>query len=236
MECPICGETLPLSSKVCESCGQEYDGFFLTEEFTASTVRKSAAPAAPRRQPSALKPSRRPPMGRRNIAIIVGAVVLVAVIVVAVLMFLPRGYSAAGKPEEAVTKYYEYLRKGNAEGMFSLFESGFLPMAPDKAAIRAAFASNSYNATVPVVAVVSKTDNAAQVAIQQVEVETAPKSGGASQKQSLAGYVQTLPGGSPQSVSLVKVSNTGSGWKITGRPMGGWGPENIWLLGEVKAP
>lgn len=42
MECPVCGEKLPLNAKVCAGCGEPVDRFFLTEELEASQVRKSA--------------------------------------------------------------------------------------------------------------------------------------------------------------------------------------------------
>jgi hypothetical protein len=236
MECPICGETLPLSSKVCDSCGHEYDGFFLTEEFASSTVRKSAAPQKPpRRQPSALKPGR-PPLGRKKIAIIAGAAVLLIAAAIAVFMFMPTSFSAAGAPDAAVTKYYQYLQDGNAEGMFSLFESGFQPMEQVKAAVKAALATNKYTVKPPVVTVVRQVDNVADVKIESVEVTSLPKSGGTPKKQSLAAYAESLPGNNPKLVSMVKVSNNGEGWQITGRPVSGWSPENMWLIGEIQAP
>lgn len=235
MECPICGETLPLSSKVCESCGQEYDGFFLTEEFTSSSVRKSAAPQkAPRKQPSALKPSRRPPMTPKKIALIVGAAVALIAIAIAIVAFIPRGNQPPGTAQEAVVKYYEYLRKGNADGLFSLFESGYLPVAPDRAAIKAAMSSNKYTVSEPVTQILSRTENTALIAISNVEVDVAPKAGGAAQKKSLAAYIDSIPGGNKQMVSVVKLDNSGSGWHISGRPLGGWNPDNLWLLGELK--
>lgn len=236
MECPICGETLPLSSKVCESCGHEYDGFFLTEEFDSSSVRRSASPQKAPRQPSALKPSRRPPMDRKKIAVIVGVVVLVALIGVALFAFVPRGHGAPGTAEEAVLKYYDYLRTGDADGLFSLFESGYLPVAADKAGIKAALSTNKYTVSQPVTQVLSRTQNTALVAIKNLEVDISSKTKGTTEKKSLAQYIQSQPGSNPQMVSVVKLDNTGDGWHISGRPIGGWTPDSIWLIGEIRNP
>ncbi len=236
MECPICGETLPLSSRVCEACGNEYDGFFLTEEFAASSVRKSVAPQKPPRQPSALKPSTRPPMDRKKVAVIGGAVVLALLVGAALFAFIPRGRGAAGTAEEAVTRYYEYLRAGDAEGIFSLFEPGYLPVAADKAGIKAALTTNTYKVSKPVTQVLSRTDNTALVAIKAVEVDIASDTRGTTENKSLARYAQELPGGNPQMVSVVKLENSGGGWRIAGRPVDGWAPSGVWLIGEVGNP
>lgn len=236
MECPICGETLPLCGSVCEACGNEYDGFFLTEEFASSSVRKSVAPQKLPRQPSALKPSARPPMDRKKAAMIGGAAVLVLLAGVALFAFIPRGHGAAGTAEEAVTRYYDYLRTGDAEGIFSLFEPGYLPVAADKAGIKAALTTNTYKASKPIIQVLSRTDNTSVVAIKAVEVDITSSTRGIVEKKSLAGYAQELPGGNPQMVSVVKLKNSGGGWRIAGRPVDGWAPSNIWLIGEVGNP
>lgn len=234
MECPICGETLPLSSRVCESCGNEYDGFFLTEEASSSAVRKNASRPPARKQPSSLKPRRRAPLSGRSIAIIVGSAVLLAAIAVAVILLVPRGISAPGSAKDVVPRYYQYLEKGDADGLFSLFESGFLPVATDRAAIRAALSSNDYTVSQPVFEVLSSTDNTAIAAIRDIEVDIKPKAGGASRKMSLAEYRDSLPGNNRGAVGIVKLTRDGGGWHVSGRPSGGWSPENLWLLGELK--
>lgn len=236
MDCPICGETLPLSSKVCESCGHEYDGFFLTEEYTSSSVRKSASSEKAPRVPSSLKPSRRPPMDKKKIAVIIGVAAVLVIAAVLVLALIPRGRSAPGTAQEAVMKYYEYLRTNDADGMFSLFESGYQPVAKDKAGIKAAVSSNTYAVSQPVTQVLSRTENTALVAIHRVEVDVTPKKGGATTKNSLTEYIQNTPGTTPQTVSVVKLDNNGDGWHIAGRPTGGWSPENLWLIGELSNP
>jgi hypothetical protein len=233
MQCPICGETLPLSSKVCDACGHEYDGFFLTEEFDASTVRKSVTGQKPPRTPSALKPGR-PPLERRTKFLIAAGVVLMVAVVALVVVFIPHGVSAPSKPDEAVLKYYQYLQKGNGDALMSLFESGFLPVATDKAAVKAALASNTYEVTPPTIKVLTNDNGVAIVAIQDVQVQVTPKSGGAPKALSLAAYLQSVPGTPAGTVALVKLHNNGSGWQIAGRPVGGWNPDNLWLIGELK--
>lgn len=42
VDCPICGEEIPLSGKTCGSCGYEEEAFFLTEEMESSTLRQYA--------------------------------------------------------------------------------------------------------------------------------------------------------------------------------------------------
>jgi hypothetical protein len=228
MECPICGETLPLSSKVCEACGNEYDGFFLTEEFDSSDVRKrAAAEAAQKKQPSALKPGR-PPLDSKVIWIIAGAVVALVAVGALIYFFVPNSAGAPNKPETTVTRYYDYVKSGNAEGMFGLFEPGFLPTAPDRAAIHAALSTNSFKVTGPTVTVLSNDNGAATVEIKDIEVEVTPKAGGQAKKLTLVDA-----NGAPM-VSVVKLNNNGSGWRIAGRPVNGWAPDNLWLIGEVK--
>jgi hypothetical protein len=228
MECPICGETLPLSSKVCEACGNEYDGFFLTEEFDSSDVRKRvAAEAAQKKQPSALKPGR-PPLDPRVIWIIDGAVAAVAVVGVLIYFLMPKSGGAPNKPETTVANYYEYIKSGNAEGIFGLFEPGFLPTAPDRAAIHAALSTNTYKVSGPTVTVLANDNSAARVEIKDIEVEVTPKAGGQAKKLTLVDA-----NGKPI-VSVVKLNNNGSGWKISGRPVNGWAPDNLWLIGEVQ--
>ncbi len=236
MECPICGETLPLSSKVCESCGNEYDGFFLTEEAYSSTVRKNASLPSTRKQPSALKPRQHAPLSGRSIAIIVGSAVLLTAIAVAVILLVPRGISAPGSAKDVVPRYYQYLEKGDAEGLFSLFESGFLPVAADRAAIKAALSSNDYTVSQPVFEILSSADKTAIAAIRDVKVDIKPKAGGASRTMSLTEYRDSLPGNNKGAVSIVKLTRDGGGWRVSGRPSGGWSSENLWLLGELKNP
>jgi hypothetical protein len=228
MQCPICGETLPLSSKVCEACGNEYDGFFLTEEFDSSDVRKRVtSEAARRKQPSALKPGR-PPLDPKIIWIVAGVVVAVAVIGALLYFFMPQSGGAPSKPEATVSKYYDYIKSGDAEGLFSLFEPGFLPTAPDRAAIQAALSANSYAVKGPQVTVLKKDKATAVVEIEGVEVDVTPKAGGPVKKLTLVDA-----NGAPM-VSVVELSNNGNGWKIMGRPVNGWSPDNLWLLGDVK--
>lgn len=203
MQCPICGETLPLSSKVCASCGNEYDGFFLTEEVESSAARRSVTQQKPPRQPSALKPRRAPIDGRR-MAMIGGGVAAVLVIAVAAFLFIPRGKGGAGKPADAVTNYYKYLQSGDSEGLLALFDSAFQPVESEKTGLKAAIAANSYAVTGPTIRVISDDDTTAYVAIDSVGVAVTPRNGAPPQRFSLASLISQLPDKDPQQVSVVK--------------------------------
>jgi hypothetical protein len=211
MECPICGETLPLSSKVCSSCGHEYDGFFLTEEVESSAVRRSVTRQKPPKQPSALKPGRGP-LSRTALAWIGGGVAALVLIAVVAFIFIPRGKGGAGKPADAVTSYYKYLRSGDTEGLLSLFENGFQPTESDRTGLKAAISTNTYAVTGPTVKVLT------------------PKKGGTPQQYSLASLLSSAPGSS----CVVGLENMGDGWKISGRTYGGWAPQNLWLVGDLE--
>lgn len=229
MECPVCGETLPLSSKICPSCGHEYDGFFLTEEFKSSDLQKRASKTgkAPK-VPSALKPGRHP-RDVKKIAFIVGGLAVLIAIGVLVLLLVSGGKNAVKKPSEAVTKYYEYLKAGNSSGLFDLFESGFQPTENVRTGLEAALATNTYEVKGPEVTTPNEEGDAVFVQINNVDVTTTPKSGAAPKSNSLAAY-------GPGSVSVVKVIKTSGGWKISGRAHGGWAPNNLWLIGDVRTP
>jgi len=232
MECPLCGETLPLHSRVCLSCGHEFDTFFLTEEAQSSEVRRSVAPSKAPRQPAALKPSR-PPISRKTMGLIGASVGAVAIIAVAIVLFTMSGSALPQKPEDTVAKYYEYLQKGDVTGLLNLFESGFQPTANDRVAVSAVLHANSYKVTGPNVHLISDADGTAYVAIDSIDVSTTPKNDGAPTQDSLAALIQkSRPGG--QVAAVVKLVNSGDGWRISGRPFNGWGPANIWLIGQLQ--
>jgi len=235
MECPICGETIPLSSKVCASCGNEYDGFFLTEEVASSEVRKRVTQQKPPKVPSALKP-RRAPLSRPTMFMIIGGVVALVVVAGGVFMFMSRSKGGAGKPAEAVTSYYKYLQAGDSESLLALFDSGFQPTDATRAGLKAALAANSYAVTGPQIRVISDDGTTAFIAIDSVDVTVTPKNGSPPKRYSLAGLRAELPDAGPQAASVVKITNTGGGWKIAGRTYGGWSPQNLWLLGDIKKP
>ena len=232
MECPICGETLPLSSKICASCGNEYDGFFLTEEVDSSALRRSVTNVKPPRQPSALKPRSRAPLSARTIWIIVASVAAVVIAVAAVIVFVPRGQTAAGSPAAAVNMYYQCLQKGDSAGLFSLFENAYQPMEGARASIKAALAANKYVVSGPVTRVVLSGEDTALVAIDSLEVQVT--AGGATGKRSIAELKQSLVGSQTGKGVVVRLTNTSSGWKISGRPLKGWSAENIWLIGNIE--
>ncbi|HEY5503304.1 MAG TPA: hypothetical protein VIJ97_08330 [Candidatus Anoxymicrobiaceae bacterium] len=232
MKCPICGETLPLSSNVCASCGNEYDGFFLTEEVKSSALRRSVAESKAPRQPAALKPRNRAPLSSRTIWIIVVSVAAAIIAVAAVLVFVPRGKTAAGNPAAAVNLYYQYLQKGDSEGLFSLFDPGFLPMEGARASIKAALSTNKYAVTGPATRVMSSDNNTALVAIDSLQVQVT--SGGNTRTLTLADRLQSLIGSQTGKSLVVRINNSGSGWKISGRPLNGWTVEDIWLVGTLQ--
>ena len=232
MECPICGETLPLSSKVCASCGNEYDGFFLTEEVDSSALRRSVTNAKPPRQPAALKPRSRAPMSARSIWMIVGSVAAVIIAVAAVLVFMPHGQTAAGSPAAGVNLYYQFLQKGDSAGLFSLFESAYQPMEGARASIKAALSANKYVVSGPVTRVLTANEDNALVAIDSLEVQVT--SGGTTRKLTVADLKQSLVGSQTGKGVVVRMSNSGSGWKISGRPLKGWSAEDIWLIGNIE--
>jgi len=222
MQCPICGETLPLSSRVCSACGNEYDGFFLTEEVESSALRRSVTSSSPRRQPAALTPRRMAPLSTRSKWLIAVGALALTLIVVAGVIVLPHRAATAGNPADAVTLYYRYLQQGDADGLFSVFESGYLPMERPRAAVRANLSNSKYAVTGPTIHVVSGDTNTAVVQIDDVEVDVTAR--GAQTKNK-------LPAGS---AVMVRINNTGVGWKISGRPVNGWAPENLWLIGAVQ--
>jgi hypothetical protein len=229
MECPICGETLPLSSKVCSSCGHEYDGFFLTEEVESSAVRRSVTRQKPPKQPSALKPGRGP-LSRTALAWIGGGVAALVLIAVVAFIFIPRGKGGAGKPADAVTSYYKYLRSGDTEGLLSLFENGFQPTESDRTGLKAAISTNTYAVTGPTGRGWTAAGPNATLAIHSVDVTVTPKKGGTPQQYSLASLLSSAPGSS----CVVGLENMGDGWKISGRTYGGWAPQNLWLVGDLE--
>jgi hypothetical protein len=231
MECPICGETLPLSSKTCAACGNEYDGFFLTEEADSSAVRRSVTQQKPPRQPSALKPGRGP-LSRTTLMWIGGGVAALVLIAIVAFIFIPRGKGGADKPAGAVSSYYQYLKSGDDAALLSLFVSGFQPTASEKIGLKAALAANSYSVTGPSVNVLTDDGKNATVAITSVDVAVTPKKGGTPQQYSLASLLSSAPG----STVVVRLENLGDGWKISGRTFGGWAPQNLWLVGDLKPP
>jgi hypothetical protein len=224
--CPICGETLPLSGRECWHCGHEVDEMFLTEEAKSSSVAREASKLpANRKQPGALKPSRFGPVERRRFYYIGGALAVLLVVAVILVVVLPKGAGAARKPEEAVSLYYQALQKGNADNLLAVFEPGFQPRAGQRTNVEAALGTNKYVVTGPRVHVISNDGTTALVAIDSVVVDITTAAG--TQKKSLVDSVQD-----PSTAQVVKVTSYGGGWQISGRPTGGWAPENLWLIGN----
>jgi len=80
--------------------------------------------------------------------------------------------------------------------------------------------------------VVLSGEDTALVAIDSLEVQVT--AGGATGKRSIAELKQSLVGSQTGKGVVVRLTNTSSGWKISGRPLKGWSAENIWLIGNIE--
>lgn len=219
-QCPICGETLPISGKECWHCGHIIADKFDTAD---SAVRARAAEGTKRKQPSALKPSRHAPVSARTMYYMGGGMALVLILAIAGFMVARSARGNAKTPEQAVRLYYDYLENKKPEELFELFEPGYQPRTSERINIVAAVEANRYDVKDLEVSVVSNDDKAAVLAITSVNV-TVTDSSGTSEK-SLASMHKAM---------TIRAVSYGRSWKISGRPNGGWKSDNLWLLGEMS--
>lgn len=234
MECPICGEKVPLNSEVCPFCGNTSDEFFLTE----ATIdhRHPAPPEKKRVKPRASKTAHRLDWGG-VLALTGGGAVVLAFILVA-LLFAPRGASLSwSKPEQVVRGYYEALSQNDLKGMLSLVADAYQPTTGARSLLETALRENTYKVSGLEVRVLSNDRTEARVSLENVVVTITPKGGGQPVTHSLLDEViGPARQAAPNSVMLVMLVFYNNAWKIQGHPYGGWAPQNIWALGQPSEP
>lgn len=236
MDCPICGEQIPLNARECAECGHTVDRFFLSEEVDTSRVRKRVMDSgAPRKEPSALKPSR-PPLSDRKMLILGAAAVVVVVIIIIVVFLVTRGHGGAGSPEDAVRGYYDALQNRDFDGMLQYVAAGFQPTGNQKVEIRDAVIGGSWQFSDLNMRTMSGAADSVSVILNDLNatVRCGPK--GEEKLSLVTDVIQPMQQQSPGSVIVVNVVNDGGVWKIAGRPLGGWAAENLWVIGEAAKP
>ncbi len=234
MECPICGEKVPLNSEVCPFCGNASDEFFLTE--ATIDPRHPAPPEKKHVEPRVRKVARRLDWGG-VLALSGGGAVVLAFILVAIF-FAPRGASLSwSKPEQVVRGYYEAMSQNDLKGMLSLVADAYQPTSEARSLLEAAFRENTYRVSGLEVRVLSNDRTEARVSLENVVVTVTPKAGGQPVTHSLRDEViAPARQAAPNSVMLVMLVFYNNAWKIQGRPYGGWAPQNIWVLGQPAEP
>lgn len=240
MECPICGEDIPLNSRVCGNCGNEVDQFFLTEESKASRLSKRITDEAARqryRVPRGQKPrvgffeGLRIGTWKRYALIALAVAIVVGVGLGAYLMLASGGSKVENSPTGVIEAYYEALSNNDVGGMLSLVTSGFQPTADQRIGISSAVENSTYEISGPVLQVQDENPTAAVVEIQDLNVQI-KNAGGDTIQRSLAEYMRPLLEKEPGSIMVVKTSRVGGKWMIADTPVGGWEAGSEWLLGE----
>jgi endogenous inhibitor of DNA gyrase (YacG/DUF329 family) len=234
MECPICGEKVPLNSEVCPFCGNSSDEFFLTE---AAIDSRHPVPAEKKHiEPRARKKVRHLDWSG-VLALTGGGAVVLALILIAVF-FAPRGASLSwSKPEQVVRGYYEALAQNDLKGMLSMVADAYQPTTAERSLLDTALRDNTYKVSGLEVRVLSNDRTEARVALENVVVTITPKGGGEPVTHSLRDeIIAPARQAAPNTVMLVRLVFYSNAWKIEGRPYGGWAPKNIWALGQPSDP
>lgn len=245
MDCPVCGEELPLDSAICSACGNRADQFFLTEEVRTSRVSKRTMKVpSQKRSPTPRKEGR--DIAAWKITVMTAAVTGLALTLVAVVFMMIGGKGKPQTPEEVVGGYYEALSKGDFGAMKSLFAGGFLPRAEQAEAVENAVDETRYEVTGPDLRTLTDDGKTARVAIQSLQVKTSViqglriKTSLGEEDPVVHDVAEALKIPQRQNHNLLLVVNLvnegGGAWMIADRPMGGWLPENLWLIGEPREP
>jgi len=232
MECPICGEQVPLNAEACPLCGNPAEQFFLTEEAESSIARQQALelPYIPRRA-FALEPL----FSRRTLIIagFTGAAIIAGVVVL--LSFLYGGKSPGSTPEQPIRLYYDALSGKSLDDMLSLFAVKYQPKVLERTGVGDALANDNYSVSGLVTRTLEKDDRKARVVLEAVRV-TVMKPGGKVDLSLVADVIKPLQEQDPDLLIIVNVVKEAGAWKIADRPLDGWAPDNLWVVGHAEAP
>lgn len=159
-------------------------------------------------------------------AYIIGGLVLIVVLAFVSLTMFKKSKGSAGTPDEAVRLYYEYLAKGDAESLLDLFEPGYKPRTSERINVIAAIEANKYAVNNLRVETVDKDPKQSVAAITSLDM-TITDAAGSTEKA--LGPLLT----DPAMASTIRTVSYGGSWRLSGRPLGGWKSDNLWLLGEI---
>jgi hypothetical protein len=234
MECPICGEKVPLNSEVCPFCGNASDEFFLTE---ATIDSRHPAPQEKKHvEPRASKTARH--LNWNGVLALAGGGAVVLALILIAVFFAPRGASLSwSKPEQVVRGYYEAMAQNDLKGMLSMVADAYQPTTAERSLLDTALRDNTYKVSGLEVRVLSNDRTEARVSLENVVVTITPKGGGQPVTHSLRDeIIAPARQAAPNTVMLVRLVFYNNAWKIQGRPYGGWAPKNIWALGQPSDP
>lgn len=236
MDCPICGEELPLNAKECPVCGEPIDRFFLTEEVQSSRVRKRAI--EPERKQEVALPMAR--ASRRGInwklwgTVGGAAVFVVGMAILFAFVVFGGGGAEQATPQEIVEGYYESLSRGDVEDMLSEFANAYQPTSGQKSAIQSAVGMNNYEVANLMLREEENDGNQARVVIEELKVKTIADGGEERELDLVSDVLEPAHEADPNARVVVHLDKEGSGWKIVDRPLGGWEPEDIWIIGSME--
>jgi hypothetical protein len=241
MECPFCGEEIPDGLDTCPDCGEAPDESFLQEAFADLANGKDEAakvvqPARPRPEPSTLKPARR--LDWKGILALTAAGAVVGILIVVAILIIPGGTKVAlSDPQQAVEAYYEALSRSDLNGILSLMSESFQPTETEKSELEKALSQNTYKVSDLRVKVVDSDKQASHISIENVLVTVKPVNGGSPVTHSLVDEIlRPAQQNDPTALMLVRLDFYNNTWKISSRPYGGWGPDNVWALGQPGEP
>jgi hypothetical protein len=225
MDCPVCGEEIPLNQSECPNCGEQVDRFFLTEEVEGSRVRRKAgevekAPTEPSSQ------ARKRPLERSRLVAVIIAVVFLLALAVLALLLLVGGGGVPDTPDGVVNAYYEALQKSDFETMKSYFANAYLPTGQEQDRLASGVSKTDYAVTGPSLVVLADEGKSARVAIEALQVkESSP--GGTVRHDLSRDVLQGLHSTDPEARIVVELSRDSGIWRIVERPYGGWQAENL---------
>jgi len=226
VSCPLCGAKITLGASECPVCKYPFEKLGLAR---AGSVKKIGTK---RRlfSLSTLSLSQLNP--RRRQVLILYSILFFAFVITLALMLSRGGKTVKFKtPEEAVRAYYSALERKDAKGVIAPIIAGYRPTGKQFEKLEIAIKEGSWKFSGLKLRKISEKGDQACFALEDLRA-TIDLGGGRKKANLTTDVIAPLQNAKPGAVLIIRLEKVEGSWEILSRPLNGWVPESLWVIGE----